>query len=191
MLGPSFAFIGGSARWQVPHAQSDPIQGLHLALQLAHADLLLGARWQTFRAQAVRDVAGSACHMPPRRSLLVPRRCSPTPTQLRAHQHSALLRWTDRRTHGVALRRPRQRHSPTNGPSRRARRRPCYAHTKPFALATGGVRCHVRSGLPTKRRCVRRNPAAQRAASLSRAAHTPCRRAGGRDPQGLCGRRDG
>ena len=47
------------------------------------------------------------------------------------------------------------------------RRQPCYAHTKPFSLATGGVQCHVRSGLPTKRRCVRRNPAAQRAASLA------------------------
>ena len=70
-------------------------------------------------------------------------------------------------THEVALGGPRQRHSPAIGPSRRVRRQPCYAHTKPFSLATGGVQCHVRSGLPTKRRCVRRNPAAQRAASLA------------------------
>ena len=34
-------------------------------------------------------------------------------------------------------------------------------------MAAGGVQCRVRSGLPTRRRCVRRNPAAQRAASLA------------------------
>ena len=97
----------------------------------------------------------------------MPRRCSPTQLRAHRHQHSALLRWTDRRTHGAALRHPRQRHSPAIGPSRLVRRQPCHAHTKPFALATGGVQCHVRSGLPTKRRCVRRTPPAAQRAQLT------------------------
>ena len=131
------------------------MQIFYWALAGRHFELKQYATWPAQRVTC-RLAAASWC-----RGVAHPR------SSERSATSTALLRWTDRRTHGAALRHPRQRHSPAIGPSRRVRRQPCHAHTKPLALATGGVQCHVRSGLPTTRRCVRRNPAAQRAASLA------------------------
>ena len=44
---------------------------------------------------------------------------------------------------------------------------------------------------PTDEKEVRPPQPRGAACGVSRAAHSPCRRAGGGDPQGLCGRRDG
>ena len=106
------------------------------------------------------------------------------------HQRSALLRWTDRRNARSGARGAEAAPLTCHWPIA-PRETPALLRSHEAVLTGHRWGAVPREEWPTDEKEVRSPQPRGAACGVSRAAHSPCCRAGGGDPQGLRGRRDG